>query len=222
MNLLSTLVVAAVALLVAGAVLWWSLRRRAAFRSALTQRGWQLSRHGDTTTIVPDTGDWTVTMTRSYAAQMSPPSSHVVTTVWSAPTPAVQAAALIAGPAPPPELRGLAAELLGSATAAMTRWLGIDQVSGGWPLRAVPSADERLLVFATEGYGAPGTLTEVAHAVSAWCEVYPDEREQPVVSINHAGTGVRVRVDVLRSVEQLDAFVELGMRCRVAIGRSRA
>jgi len=91
-----------------------------------------------------------------------------------------------------------------------------------WPLRAVPSVDERLLVFATDGYGCAGALTDVADAVSAWCEVYPAEREQPVVSINDAGIGVRVRIDVLRSIEQLEAFVDLGIRCRGAIGRSRA
>lgn len=217
---LPSIVVVAGTVMIAAVVLLWSLRRRAAFRSALVQRGWQLSRHGEAKTVVPATDDWTVTMTRSYAAQMSPPSSRVVTTVWSAPTPAVQAAALIAGPAPRPDLRDLAAELLGSATAAMTHWLGIDRVSGGRPLREVPS-DERLLVFATEGYGPAGALTDVADAVSAWCEAYPAEREQPVVSINDAGIAVRVRTDVLRSVEQLDAFVNLGMQCRGAIGRSR-
>lgn len=222
MDLLSTLVVAAVALMLAAAVLSWSLHRRAVFHSGVTQRGWQLSKDGETTTVVPATGDWTITKTHSSAAQMSPPSSRVVTTVWTAPTPAVHTAALIAGPAPRPEPRQLAAELLGSATAAMTHWLGIDRVSGGLPLRAVPSVDERLLVFATEGYGSPGALTEVADAVSAWCEVYPAEREHPVVSINDAGVCVRVRTDVLRSTEQLDAFVDLGMRCRLALVRSRA
>ncbi|MCH9766272.1 MAG: hypothetical protein K0U70_00585 [Actinomycetia bacterium] len=215
-----TATVTATALL-AAALLWWSLRRRAMFRSALAQRGWQLSRTGQKTTVVPATGDWTVTLTRSYAVQMSPPGSRVITTVWRAPTPAVQEAALIAGPAPDPELRDLAAELLGSATAVMTRWLGIDRVSGGRPLSSV-SCDERLLVFATGSYGPVGPLTDVAEAISAWCEVYPAEREQPVMSINHAGIGVRVRTDMLRSVEQLDAFVDLGMRCRGAIGASRA
>ncbi|GJF11761.1 hypothetical protein NGTWS0302_12040 [Mycolicibacterium cyprinidarum] len=222
MELLNTAVVVGVTLLIAAAVLTWSLRRRAAFRSTLTQRGWQLSKHDEATTVIPATGDWTVTMTHSYAAQMSPPSTHVVTTVWSAPTPATPAAALIAGLAPRPELRELAAELLGSATPAMTHLLGIDQVSDGRPLRAVPSVDERLLVFATEGYGSPGALTDIADAVSAWCEAYPSEREQPVVSINDAGVAVRVRTDVLRSVEQLDAFVDLGKRCRSALGRSQA
>ncbi len=215
-----TAIVTATALL-AAALLWWSLRRRAMFRSALAQRGWQLSRTGQKTTVVPATGDWSVTLTRSYAVQMSPPGSRVITTVWRAPTPAVQEAALIAGPAPDPELRDLAAELLGSATAVMTRWLGIDRVSGGRPLSSV-SCDERLLVFATGSYGPVGPLTDVAEAISAWCEVYPAEREQPVMSINHAGIGVRVRTDMLRSVEQLDAFVDLGMRCRGAIGASRA
>ncbi|MGB0961275.1 MAG: hypothetical protein ACPGVY_01100 [Mycobacterium sp.] len=221
MDLLSTIIVVTATVLLAAALLWWTLRRRARFRAAVEHRGWQLSRSGQTTTVVPATGDWTVTLTRSYAVQMSPPGSRVITTVWRAPTPAVQAAALIAGPAPDPELRDLAAELLGSATAVMTRWLGIDRVSGGRPLSSVPS-DARLLVFATEGYGSVGALTDVAEAISAWCEVYPAEREQPVMSINDAGIGVRVRTDVLRSVEQLDAFVDLGLRCGGAIGGSRA
>lgn len=222
MDLLSTFAVVAVALILAAGVLLWSLRRRAAFRSALEKRGWRYSRGGETATVVPATGDWTVTMTNSYAAQMSPPSSRVVTTVWTAPTPALQSAALIAGPAPRPELRDLAAQLIGSATATMAHWLGIDRISDGRPLHAVPSADDRLLVFATEDYRFPGPLTDVADAVSAWCRLYPAEREQPVVSIDDAGVRVRVRTDLLRSVEQLDAFVDLGIRCRAAIGRSLA
>ncbi|MGD9618376.1 MAG: hypothetical protein AB7G47_11455 [Mycolicibacterium sp.] len=222
MDLLITVAVVAVALGFAALLLSWSLRRRAAFRSALEQRGWQLSRHGETTTVVPAAGDWTVTMTRSYAAQMSPPSTRIVTTVWTASTPAAPGAALVAGPAPPAQLRGLAADLVGSATAAMTGWLGLDRVTGGLPLRAVPSADDRLLVFATQGYGPPGALTGLADAVSAWCEKHPAEREHPVVSINEAGICVRVRVDALRSVEQLEAFVDLGMRCRADIDRSRS
>lgn len=219
MNLLSTLLVAAT-LIVAAALLLWSLRKRAAFRSGLTQRGWQLVRRGETSTVLPESGDWTVTMTRSYAAQMTPPSTHIVTTVWTAPTPAVPAAALIVGPAPPAELRELATELLGAAPAAVTRWLGVDRVSGGLPLRAVPSVDPRLLAFATENYASPGALTDVADAVSAWCELFTAEREHPVVSINDAGVCVRVRTDVLRSFDQLDAFVLLGNRCRRALGRS--
>ncbi len=219
MDLLSNLLVFAVALIFAAAVAAWWLRRRAAFRSALAQRGWRRFEHGENTTVVPADDDWTVTMARSFAAQMSPPSSHVVTSVWSAPTPAVKAAALIAGPAPDPGLRELAAGLLESATPAMTHLLGIDRVADGRPLRAVPSADQRLLAFATDDYGPAGSLTDLAEAVSAWCTVHRAEREQPVVSIDENGVRVRVRVDVLRTVEHLDAFVDLGTRCRDAIGR---
>ncbi len=133
MDLLSNLLVAAVALAVAAAVWGWLLRRRAAFRAALAHRGWQRTRRGEKTTVAPATGDWSVTVSRSFAAQMSPPSSHVVTSVWSAPTPVVHDAARVAGAAPEPQLRDLAVELLGSATPAMTRLLGIDQVSEGTP-----------------------------------------------------------------------------------------
>ena len=65
MELLSTAVVVGIALLIAAAVLTWSLRRRAAFRSTMTQRGWQLSKHDEATTVIPATGDWTATMTHS-------------------------------------------------------------------------------------------------------------------------------------------------------------
>ncbi len=221
MDLLSNLLVIAVALIVAAAVAAWWLRRRAAFASALAQRGWRRYERGEITTVVPTDDDWTVTMDRSFAAQMSPPSSHVVTSVWSAPTPAVKAAALVAGPAPDPEVRGLAAGLLESATPAMTHLLGIDRVADGRRLRAIPSADQRLLAFATEGYGPAGSLTDLAEAVSAWCAVHRAEREQPVVSIDDNGVRVRVRTDVLRTVEQLEAFIDLGTRCRDAIGRPR-
>lgn len=222
MDLIGPLLVVVLTLVFAAAVAAWSLRRRAAFRSALAQRGWQRFKHGETTTVVPANDDWKVVVARSFAAQMSPPSSHVVTSVWSAPTPAVHAAALVAGPAPDPELRDLAASLLGSATPAMTHLLGIDRVADGRPLRPVPSTDQRLLVFATDGYGPAGALTDVADAVSAWCAVHRAEREQPVVSVGDEGVRIRVRTDVGRSVEQLDAFVDLGMRCRDAVGRSLA
>ncbi len=222
MTLLSSFLVVAVALISAAAVVAWWLRRRAALRSAPTQRGWRCFRDGETTTLVPDDGDWTVTMTRSYAAQMSPPSSHLVTSVWSAPSPNAQAATLVAGPAPDDQMRDLAVSLLSSATPAMTRLLGIDQVADGRPLRAVSATDPRLLVFATDGYGPAGALTDLAEAVSAWCSVHRTEREQPVVSIDDSGVRIRVRTDVLRSVQQLDAFVALGLRCRDAIGRPGA
>jgi hypothetical protein len=221
MDLLSNVVVVAGTLVFAAAVAAWWLRRRAAFRAALAQRGWHRIERGEIATVVPTDDDWTVTMTRSFAAQMSPPSSHVVTSVWSAPTPAVKAAALVAGPAPAPGLRELAAGLLESATPAMTQLLGIERVADGRPLRAVPSADPRLLVFATDGYGPAGSLTDLADAVSAWCTVHRAEREQPVVSIDDNGVHVRVRTGVLRTVEQLEAFVDLGTRCRDAIGRPR-
>lgn len=221
MNLVSSLFVAAVVLVCAAAVAAWWLRRRRAFRAALAQRGWQCFRDGETTTVVPVHGDWTVTMCRSFAGQMSPPSSHIVTSVWSAPTPAVRTGALVAGPAPDPESRDLAANLLGSATPAMTRLLGIDRVADGRPLHAVPSTDHRLLVFATDGYGPTGALTGVAEVVSEWCAVHTAERERPVVTIDDNGIRVRVRSDVVRSVEQLAAFIDLGLRCRDAIGRPR-
>ena len=183
-----TLSVATLALAAASA-LWWR-RRRAAFGSALAIRGWQLSRSGDETTVAPTGGDWTITMTRSYAAQMSPPSTHVVVSTWTSPVPRAPGAALVAGPAPAPELRDLTVALLGSATPTMTRWLGIDRVSGGRPLSAVAGVDDRLLAFATAGYHPGCSLAGVADAVSAWCSRYGSEREQPAVSIDD--TGVRV------------------------------
>lgn len=196
----------------------WGLRRRALFRSALAHRGWQTIRSGDETTVSPTGGDWTLTTSRSFAAQMSPPSTRVVVSTWTSPIPRTPGPAMVAGPAPPPELRDLTVALLGSATPAMTRWLGIDRVSGGRPLVPLSEVDDRLLAFATDGYRPAGQLTGVADAISAWCSVNRSEREQPAVSIDDTGICVRVRVDVLRSVQQIDAFVELGLRCRDSLG----
>lgn len=204
--------VATIALAVSIAV--WQTRRRRRFRSGLAQRGLQISRKGSDATVAPETGDWTVTMTRSFAAQMSPPGSHIVVSTWTSPTPRVAGATMIVGPAPPPELRNLTVALLGSATPEMTNWLGIDRVSGGRPLEPVPSVDERLLAFATAGYPHPGDLAAVADAIGAWCSHYDSEREQPAVTVDEVGVRVRVRTDVLRSLDRADAFVELGLRCR--------
>ncbi|BBX17902.1 hypothetical protein CRI77_16385 [Mycolicibacterium duvalii] len=220
MDLSTTLVVIAAALLLAATALTWWLRRRAAFQSALQQRGWRLRTDGDDTVVVPATGDWTLTMRRSYVGQMSPPGKHLVTSVWTCPMPATLGPVLVAGPAPPPELRELAAGLVGSVSPTVTRWLGIDRVSDGRPLRPVPAMDDRLLVFATDGIGPIGTLRAVADAIGDWCSVYETEREQPVLLLDRSGMSVRVRTDVLTSVDVADAFVTLGLRCRGALGRS--
>jgi hypothetical protein len=217
MDLLTVFAILAALVLAATLAVWW-MRRRAAFRSALAQRGWQSVRSGDETTVVPTSGDWTITTSRSFAAQMSPPSTRVVVSTWTSPIPRTPGPAMVAGPAPPPELRDLTVALLGSATPAMTRWLGIDRVSGGRPLVPLSEVDDRLLAFATDGYRPAGQLTGVADAISAWCSVNRSEREQPAVSIDDTGICVRVRVDVLRSVQQIDAFVELGLRCRDSLG----
>ncbi|MBX7434391.1 hypothetical protein JDV09_20150 [Mycobacterium sp. Y57] len=220
MDLSTTLVVGAVALLAAATVLAWWLRRRAALHSALDRRGWRITTGGDDTVVVPVSGDWTLTMSRSFAGQMSPPSTHIVTSTWACPSPATLGPVLVAGPAPPAEVRELAAGLIGSAPAAVTRWLGVDNVSDGRPLRAVPAMDQRLLVFVTDGIGPTGTMSAVADAISEWCSVFGADREQPVLTIDPSGLSVRVRTDVLGSVETADAFVNLGMRCRGAVGRA--
>ena len=220
MDVSTTLIVTAVALLVAATVLAWWLRRRAAFHSALQQRGWRMTTSGDDTVVVPATGEWTLTMSRSFAGQMSPPSTHVVTSVWACPTPATLGPVLVAGPAPPSELRELATELVGSANAAVSRLLGLDRFTDGRPLRALSTMDDRLIVFATDGIGPSGTLRSVADAISEWCAQFGAEREQPVLTIDTSGLSVRVRTDVLASIETADAFVTLGMRCRGGVGRS--
>ena len=219
MDPIIVLILVAVLTLAAAAIGWW-MRRQARFRSALAHRGWELTRSGDQTTVIPATGDWTVTMSRSYAAQMSPPSTHVVVSTWTSPIPTAPGAAMVAGPAPPAQLRDLTAALLGSMTPAMNHWLGIDRVGGGRPLSAVAGVDDRLLAFATAGYHPGGSLAGVADAVSAWCSRYGSEREQPAVSIDDTGVRVRIRADVLRSADQIDAFVELGLRCRDGLSRS--
>ena len=166
MDLPIALAILAALVLLATLASWW-LRRRTLFRSALAHRGWQTVRSGDETTVVPAGGDWTITMSRSFAAQMSPPSTRVVVSTWTSPSPRVEGAAMIAGPAPAPELRALTVELLGSATPAMTRWLGIDRVSGGRALAPLSGVDDRLLAFATAGYRPPGRLKGVADAIAA-------------------------------------------------------
>lgn len=218
MDVSTTLVVVAAVLLIAVTTLTWWLRRRASFQTALQQRGWRVGTDGDDTVVVPATGDWTLTMSRSFAAQMSPPSTHVVTSIWACPTPATLGPVLVAGPAPPSELRALAAGLIGSAPAPVTRWLGLDRVGGGRALQPLPATDDRLLVFATDGFGPTDDLRAVADAICEWCSTFDSEREQPVLTLDRSGISVRVRTDVLTSVQAADAFVNLGLRCRGALG----
>lgn len=217
-----TLIVIAGVLALGATLAVWLTRRRAAFRSALAQRDWQLSRSGEETVVVPASQAWTVTMTRSYAAQMSPPSTHIVVSTWRAESPRTRGPVMVVGPAPAAELRDLTISLLGSATPAMTHWLGIDRVSGGRALAPVPGADDRVLALATDGFRPTGTLAGVADAISTWCSVYDSEREQPAITIDDTGICVRVRVDVLRSLDIVDAFVELGLRCQGALRGSVA
>lgn len=218
---ITLILIAGVLVLGAGLALWLK-RRRAAFHSALAQRNWQLSRSGEKTVVVPGTGAWTLTMTRSYAAQMSPPSTHIVASTWEAPNPRTPGPVMVVGPAPAAELRDLTVTLLGSATPAMTHWLGIDRVSGARPLAPVPGVDGRVLALATDDYRPNGKLADVAEAIGTWCSVYGAEREQPAVTIDDTGICVRVRVDVLRSLDVVDAFVELGLRCQGALRGSVA
>ena len=212
-----TVLIAITTAALALALVVWQVRRRAAFRSGLTQRGLQLDRRGDDSIVTPESGDWSVTMTRSFASQMSPPSTHIVVSTWTSPTPRVTGAVLVMGPSPPPELRELTITLLGSATPAMTGWLGIDRVSGGRSLQPVPAADHRLLAFATAGYRPSDDLAGIAEAISGWCSRYGSERDQPAVTVDEDGVRGRVRTDVLRSLDQVDAFIELGLRCRDGI-----
>ena len=139
MDVSTTLVVGALTLLVLATALAWWLRRRASFHSAVQQRGWRIETHGEDTVVVPVAGDWTLTMTRSFVAQMSPPSTHIVTSTWSCPTPATLGPVLVAGPAPPGELRELATGLISALPAPLADWLGLDRFSGGRPLRALPA-----------------------------------------------------------------------------------
>ncbi len=213
-----TALIAIATVVVAASIAVWQVRRRAVFRAALASRGLQISRSGNDTIVKPDVGDWSVTMTRAFVSQMSPPGTHIVVSTWTSPTPRTTGAVLVVGPAPPPELRELTIALLGSATPAMTGWLGIDRVSGGRPLEPVPSVDHRLLAFATAGYPSRGELSGVASAVTEWCSRYGTEREQPAITFDETGVRVRVRADVLRSLDQVEAFIELGTRCRDAIG----
>lgn len=212
-----TVLIAILTAALAVALAAWQVRRRAAFRAGLASRGLQINRSGDDTVITPEAGDWSVTMTRAFVSQMSPPSTHIVVSTWTSSTPRLTEAVLVVGPSPPPELRELTIALLGSATPAMTGWLGIDKVSGGRPLEPVPSVDRRLLTFATDGYRPSDDLAGIAEAISAWCSQYRSERDQPAVTVDEDGVRVRVRTDVLRSLDQVDAFIELGLRCRDGI-----
>ncbi|MCG7579995.1 hypothetical protein [Mycolicibacterium sp. OfavD-34-C] len=220
MDVSTTLVVGALTLLVLATGLAWWLRRRASFHSALQQRGWRIETHGEDTVVVPVAGGWTLTMTRSFVGQMSPPSTHIVTSTWACPTPATLGPVLVAGPAPPGELRELATGLISTLPAPLADWLGLDRFGGERPLRALPAMDQRLLVFATDGIGPTGTMRNVADAIGDWCGRFDAEREQPVLTVDRTGISVRVRTDVLRSVEMADAFVNLGLRCRGSLGRA--
>lgn len=218
----ATVLIAVAALLSAVALVVWLRRRRAAFAAVLSERGWQLSRSGDDTTVVPAAATWALTMTRSYAAQMSPPSTRLTVSKWRAPIPHTAGPVLVIGPAPPAEIRDLAESLINSATPRTARWLGMDRVTDGRRLITVRGTDDRLLVLSTDGYRPADMLTDVADAISTWTAVYRSDREQPAITVDNTGICVRVRVDVLGSLQQMDAFVALGQRCQAALRGSPA
>lgn len=211
--------VVAVAAAVAGVIMARAARQRALFDRLLGQRGWARSRDGETTTISPHTGEWAVRMTRSFASQQLP-TTHIVTSVWTAASPLNLDGTLIAGPTPPAPLRDLAVGLIGTVNPKVGGWLGLNHVEAGAPWQQVASADPRLLVLASDGIGPVGTLSGVADAVARWCSNYGGDREQPAVVIDSAGVSVRVRMDVLQSAAHLMAFVELGEQCRGALAGS--
>lgn len=212
-------VVVAVVVAVAGVIVVRAARRRAQVDRLLGERGWGRSRDGETITVRPHSDEWAVRMTRSFASQQMP-TTHVVTSVWTASSPLNLGGSLIAGPTPPAPLRDLAVGLIGTVNAKMGGWLGLTRTGAGAPWRQVASADPRLLVLVTDGCGPVGTFSGVADAVAHWCSNYGRDREQPAVIVDSDGVSVRVRVDVLQSAAHLTAFVELGEQCRGALAGS--
>ena len=73
------------------------------------------------------------------------------------------------------------------------------------------------------GLSAVFLLAVVAMVVVAWMpkpvpvETAAVTRGELVVTVDEDGVRVRVRTDVLRSLDQVDAFIELGLRCRDGI-----
>lgn len=219
-TLITVSALAVVAAVLVSAVVARSRRRRARFDAALGEQGWTQLREGDSTIVRPQRGDWEVRSTRSFAVQQTPPTTHIVVSTWSSEWPRRPAGAVLAGPSPPGALRELAIGLIGSLEGPLPGWLGLTRVGGGTRLRALGSADPRLLVLTTGDDGVPG-LAGVADAVSAWRERYPGERDQPAVTLDTDGVTVRVRTDAMQAPERLLAFVELGLGCRAALGDRR-
>lgn len=194
-----------------------SRRQRAQFDALLTEHGWTRLRDGESSFVGPGDTDWTVRTTRSFAAQQTPPSTHIVVSTWSSAWPRRSDGAVLAGPTPPGPLRDVAVDLLDSLGGPMRGWLGLTRVGGGARLRPLRSADPRLLVLTTADSDVSG-LAGVADAVTGWCSRYGSERDQPAVTLDADGVTVRVRTDVMRAPERLLAFVELGIGCRAALG----
>lgn len=208
------------AAVVAGLLVGWQARqRRVAVRKLCDERGWIFTREGECTVVTPGDSSWIVRMTQSYAAQQSS-TTRIVTSVWSAESPRVHQGALIAGPTPPDPLRDLAVQLVGSVQphSRLSGWLGLARVGDGMALRQISAADSRLLVFGTGELKRASFLSGVADAVDVWTADYSSEREQAAVRFDEQGVQVRVRVNVLRSADQLAAFVELGTRCAASLG----
>ncbi len=207
------------AAIVVGVLVLLALRvraRRAALRRFVADHGWASARDGEATVVTPSDGAWSVRMTRSFATQQTVKTQIVVST-WTSGTPRAISGAVVVGPSPPEPMRTLAVNLIGSLDPKMSGWLGLARVGDGAPLRHLPSVDHRLLALATDSAGPVGALTEVANAVANWCTEHRSEREQPAVTFGTDGVTVRVRIDVLRSTDQLAAFVDLGKRCAAAL-----
>lgn len=189
-------------------------QRRGAVRMLLAERGWSSVRDGEATVITPHDNSWVLRMTQSFAAQQTG-STRIVTTTWSAPSPRSADGAVIVGPTPPEPMRELAVQLIGSIppNGKFGGWLGLAHVGKGEPLRHLTSVDARLLALSTGHPGQLGSLSGVAAAVESWTTSYSSERAQPAITFDGEGVRVRVRVGVLKSVDQLVAFVDLGHSC---------
>lgn len=116
-------------------------------------------------------------------------------------------------------MRQLAVQLIGSipSDSKVGGWLGLVRVGNGEPLRHLASVDARLLALGTGHAGRLGSLSGVAAAVQSWTASYSSERAQPAITFDGQGVLVRVRVDVLKSVDQLVAFVDLGQSCATSL-----
>ncbi len=231
-HMLSTLVVALLALLTAGGIYLLVVRRDQKLRARLAEladlRGWEIAftpsqlGRGDRIRVTPDDGDWSCEVVRYRNAGRG---GLVRSTEFSAAEPTASRGLTVIGPPLSPDKAAVAQMFMSSLGADWSRPL-VERLLGQTglvvdQLALVNTPDGGLrTVFSTPNAGDVQDVIQ-AHAelTARWGVEARRPDEFPILILGEGRVRVRLRTDLMRA-DQLDAFILASLDLRAHLGQS--